>query len=589
MTGNDQQDLLRRVNHPGRYTGGEWNISRKPFENAIRFCLIFPDLYELGASNLSLRILYPILCSLPEVFADRCFMPDLDLCLLLTAEKKPLFALGSQKPLAEFDFLGFTLQHELTYSNIIHILNLSGIPPLRKDRGDKFPLIIGGGPSTVNPEPLADIFDLFFIGEAEQFLPEMIELYKNCREKAAFLQKAGNLDGVYLPGRYNFEFQGPLICKVSSETGAKRVLITDLDKAPLNLRDLVPYVSIVHDRAILEIQRGCDFGCRFCLAGYIYRPRRERDPATLISAAKEMLQATGWEELSLSSLSSFCHSRITEIVDALVPVLSSLQITLSLPSLRINSQSLPLFKKISRLKKTGITLVPETGSALLRRFINKKVSDEELFSTAQLLINEGWQTIKLYFMLGFSPETDEDVLATAEFCRKILEMGVRKHGNRFKLNVAVSHFVPKPHTPFQWEAFANLDSLRAKISLLSSRLHHKCIKLSYHDFESSWLEAILSRGDRRLSQVIIAAALAGARLDSWGDHFRSDIWREAFDKCGVDPAWYLRERNLDEILPWEKVETGVTREFLLSERNLAYQFQESPSCGEKCSQCGVCP
>ncbi|MDD5090985.1 MAG: TIGR03960 family B12-binding radical SAM protein [Candidatus Wallbacteria bacterium] len=584
----DFKSLMRRIMQPGRYLGTELNVSKKSFEqSSLRICLIYPDLYEVGCSNLSLRILYGLLDGIDGVFVDRAFLPDTDLACILRQDGIPLWGLSSRRDLAEFDILGFTVQHELTCSNIVHILKLSGIEPLARKRTSEGPLILAGGPSIVNPEPLSGIFDMFHIGESEDVLPQIIKTVQEHRpDNKAAVKACRSLSGVYDPALYDYKFNGPVIQSVSPSDPVRRTLVKDLDSAFVNLHDIVPYTSIVHDRAILEIQRGCDFGCRFCLAGYIYRPRRERSISKLLSTAEDMLASTGWEELSLSSLSSLCHSGIAELIDGLSPISREQRITLSLPSLRVSESSLPLLKKMGGLKKTGITLVPEAGSETIRRFINKKVTDEELFKTVALASDQGWQNLKLYFMIGFVPESDEDVTAIAAFCREALAIGRRKHGRRFNLSISVAHFVPKPHTPFQWEPFENIDSLQAKIQLLRSRLSRD-IRFSYHDFAASRLEAVLARGDRRLSEVIVRAAELGACMDSWSSQFNPSAWDQAFSDCGIDQEWFLRPRGKDEILPWDTVDTGVTKDYLWQEREDAYRFEETPSCAEQCRNCGV--
>lgn len=591
LSENEFHRLLLKVNKPGRYIGNEINTTEKKYEKEkIRFCLAFPDMYEIGMSNLSLKILYSILNGIDGVYADRAFYPEDDMLELMREKNIPLWGLDSLISLKEFDFLGFTIQHELNYSTLLQMMKISDIPIYSKDRDENDPIIIGGGPCMVNPEPGADFFDLFVIGDAEHTVRELMELYiETDMNKIEFLENASSLKGVYIPSKTSFEYDGVKIFKINQNFKTKRNIIENLDSASANSNDIVPYCSIVHDRAMIEIQRGCDYGCRFCMAGFYYRPRRERSIENLVNIINNALDSTGWEEITLASLSSFCHGSIGELIDAILPRIKENSITLGLPSLRINHESMELFEKISSLKKTGITIVPEAGSEMIRRFINKKIKENELIESAQMIINKGWQRIKLYFMIGFVPETDEDVIAIADFSRKILTMGMKKHGKRFKLTVSVSNFVPKPYTPFQWEPFLSEESFIAKQELLKARLRGlKNLSLNFHDLRLSKLEAVFSRGDRRLSKVLEMASKTGIALDSWSDHFNYEAWEKAFNMAGIKMEDYLREREEDEILPWESVDMRIDKEYLLKERKKAYEFIESPPCTEKCSACGSC-
>lgn len=583
------KSILNRVNKPAQYIGNELNVrGDKSIYKPVKFLLSYPDFYEIGMSNLSLRILYALLDNMEDVFVDRVFFPGMDMYSILINEKIPLFSLGKHLFVHSFDIWGITLQHELTFTNIVHMLKLANMPVYSVDRlDDDSPIVFGGGPVAFNPEPVADFFDMFFIGEIEETLQRVINIYKASRNKRDFLNRVSNIDGIYIPSKYEIHYKDNTIIPSTLPKRVKRVWVSNLDNIPINEKEIVPLIEIVHDRAMIEIQRGCDYGCRFCMAGFIYRPRRERRKETILKVAFSILANTGWEEISLVSLSSLCHSQIYEIIDELYPVLEERSINLGLPSLRLNDKGILIFKRISKLKKMGITLVPEAGSEFIRRFINKNVTDDEILNATEWLTRNGWQKIKLYFIIGFSPEGEEDIKAIADFALRVREIGKRNQ-KRFKLTVSVSNFVPKPHTPLQWEAFQDINILETKQEMIKGYLKGSGIKVNFHDVKVSWLEAIMSRGDRRLSRVIEIAANNGAMLDSWGDFFNFNTWYNAFKMADLNPSLYLRERDINEVLPWDFIDVGFRKDYLIKERDMAYRFSINKGCFKGCKACGIC-
>jgi radical SAM family uncharacterized protein len=590
--------ILPRVTKPGRYTGQEWNSVCKDWASTqVRVALAYPDVYEVGMSNLGLAILYDLLNAQPDVLAERAYAPWLDMHDALRQAEIPLFSLESRHPLREFDILGFSLQYELNYSNVLHMLDLAGIPLLAVERDESWPLVIGGGTCTYNAEPLADFFDLFVIGEAEEALLELVQLYKECRKsaphwKVEFLSRAASIDGIYVPSLYRVQYHpdGTVASVQPTQAGvpvsvAKRI-VRVLPPPPLT--PIVPFISVIHDRAMIEIMRGCARGCRFCQAGMIYRPVRERPMQEILTAIEELLASTGHEEVALVSLSSTDHTAIEPLVRTLSERYASQRLSISLPSLRTDAFSIELAQLIQRTRKTGLTFAPEAGSERLRQVINKGVTEEDLLRTAEAAYASGWLRIKLYFMIGLPTETMDDVLAIAALVKAVHKIGRRLQSNRARVNVSVATFIPKPDTPFQWLPTADPAQVAAKQQALRQELHSRGLQLSWSDDATTWLEAVLSRGDRRLGQVIQRACQLGARFDAWTEAFQPQLWQQAFAEAGLDPSFYAaRERPRTEVLPWDHIQTGVSREFLWEEYQRSLRAETSANCLTGCLACGI--
>jgi radical SAM family uncharacterized protein len=587
--------VLRRVIKPARYTGGEWNAVVKDwYKTPIRFALAYPDVYEVGMSNLGLMILYDILNKEEGILAERVYTPWMDMEREIRAAGLSLYSLETRHPLHQFDIVGFTLPYELNYTNILTMLDLGGIPLLAEERDDSYPLIIGGGTGTYNPEPLTAFFDLFVLGEGEEVILELLDLYRGCgAQRAEYLTRAAAIDGVYVPSLYEVEYnQDGTVKEVTSTHPDAKQLITKrivntLPPAPSEL--VVPFVEAVHDRGMIEIQRGCTQGCRFCQAGMIYRPLRERPLEEILGTAEQLLAATGYEELALVSLSSCNYSRIEELVEKLLVKHGPSHTSISLPSLRMDSFSLRLAELFQGRRKTGLTFAPEAGSERLRRVINKVITHEDIISTAAAAYESGWHRIKLYFMIGLPTETIEDVEAIASLVKEVRAIGRSARGKKAELSVSVATFVPKPHTPFQWEPLEDTASLEEKQSLLRRQIRGRGLKLSWNDPQTSILEAALSRGDRRLGEVIDVAWRRGARFDAWSEAFQAQTWWDAFSATGRDPAFYAhRQRPVEEILPWDHISSGVSKGFLLAERELSQGEEKSLDCREaSCLACGI--
>jgi radical SAM family uncharacterized protein len=563
----------------------------------VRVALAYPDVYEVGMSNLGLAILYDLLNAQPDVLAERAYAPWLDMHDALRQAEIPLFSLESRHPLREFDILGFSLQYELNYSNVLHMLDLAGIPLLAVERDESWPLVIGGGTCTYNAEPLADFFDLFVIGEAEEALLELVQLYKECRKsaphwKVEFLSRAASIDGIYVPSLYRVQYHpdGTVASVQPTQAGvpvsvAKRI-VRVLPPPPLT--PIVPFISVIHDRAMIEIMRGCARGCRFCQAGMIYRPVRERPMQEILTAIEELLASTGHEEVALVSLSSTDHTAIEPLVRTLSERYASQRLSISLPSLRTDAFSIELAQLIQRTRKTGLTFAPEAGSERLRQVINKGVTEEDLLRTAEAAYASGWLRIKLYFMIGLPTETMDDVLAIAALVKAVHKIGRRLQSNRARVNVSVATFIPKPDTPFQWLPTADPAQVAAKQQALRQELHSRGLQLSWSDDATTWLEAVLSRGDRRLGQVIQRACQLGARFDAWTEAFQPQLWQQAFAEAGLDPSFYAaRERPRTEVLPWDHIQTGVSREFLWEEYQRSLRAESSANCLTGCLACGI--
>lgn len=604
--------LLRSVAKPARYVGGEWNSVTKQETTPegcrlTRFAFCFPDLYEIGMSNVALHILYHLLNQRTDTWCERAFTPWTDMASGMRRLGLPLYALESRTPLAGFDFVGFTLQYELSFTNVLSMLDLSGIPLLSTDRGVSDPLVIAGGPVVFNCEPVADFFDLVLIGEAEDMIHELLDLYRETCEQGvrpadwdrqAFLKKAAHIEGVYVPSLYqvSYDLDGVVAAVEPIEQGVPPVvrkrIVLDLDAAAWPDKPLVPSTEIIHDRVALELFRGCPRGCRFCQAGMIYRPVRQKSAQTLLNQAKQSEAASGYDELGLLSLSTSDYGSLGDLTDGLLEMMTPRHTSLSLPSLRLDSFSLELMEKASKTRKSGLTFAPEAGSQRLRDVINKNISEEDLLSAMRLAFHGGWNGAKLYFMLGLPSETDEDVLAIADLVDKIesLYRSLPREARPRKLELVVSTavFVPKPHTPFQWVGQADPDEVKHRQQLLRDRLRSRSVKYQWHDSQTALLEAVFARGDRRLSRVILEAYRRGCVFDAWDEHFKLDIWLDCLRSAGLDAVFYAnRQRRTDEILPWSHIDSGITHDFLLNEYKKSQSGQTTPECRLACQNCGA--
>ncbi len=592
--------ILFKVTKPARYTGGEWNSITKDWQKAnIRIVLSYPDLYEIGMSNIALPILYEQLNSQSGVLAERVFAPWPDMADAIKAAGIPLFSLESSHPLADFDIIGFSLGYELTFTNVLNILHLSQIPVLTSERDDSYPVIIAGGSCTLNPEPMADFIDFFIIGEAEELLLELISCFRDWKgrgkkaSKKELLRQVATIPGIYVPSLYHVEYEPdglfkgitPSVAEASAKV--KRQVVTKLP--PPVIRPVVPYIEVIHDRGAIEISRGCSRGCRFCNAGIIYRPVRQRPQEEVLKAVEELIANCGFDEVSLVSLSTSDYSGINELVAQITQCYSKQNLTISLPSLRIDHTSVSLIDSLPTHRKTGLTLAPEAGSQRLQRVINKYIPEDELLNTATAAFERGWTNLKLYFMLGLPTETEDDIESIAQLVNKIYSLGRKAPGRRPQIRVSLSTFVPKPHTPFQWVAQESEQRLTIKHELLRAWLRRRGIRLSWQEPKMSLLEAVMSRGDRRLGKVIHRAWQLGASFDGWSEHFNYETWLRAFDEAGIDPNFYTqRERPLDEPLPWAHIDTGITPAFLKREYKSALEGRETPDCRiEACNTCGL--
>ena len=602
-------EILMKVDKAARYIGGEVNAVMKNKDDVdIRFAMAFPDVYEIGMSNLGMMILYDMFNKRDDVWCERLFSPWTDLDKIMREEKIPLFTLESQDPVKEFDFLGITLGYEMCYTNVLQLLDLSGIPFRAAERTEDDPLVIGGGACAYNPEPLAEFFDLFYIGEGETVYDALFDAYKANKKAGGsrqdFLLKAAQIPGIYVPSLYEVTYKedGTIESFRPTHEGVpekvEKQLIIDMDKDYNNLEaPVVPHIKATQDRVTLEIQRGCIRGCRFCQAGMIYRPTRERDVEKLKKAARTMLQKTGHEEISLSSLSSSDYSHLKEIVNFLIDEFRDEAVNISLPSLRIDAFALDVMSKVQDVKKSSLTFAPEAGSQRLRNVINKGLTEEDILHGAGEAFKGGWNQVKLYFMLGLPTETEEDMKGIAHLAQKIAEtyyevVPKEQRKGKVQINVSTSFFVPKPFTPFQWvPMFREEDFIeKAKIvkNEIRSQLNQRSIRYNWHEPDVTILEGFLARGDRRCSKVILKAYEKGALYDAWSESFDYDIWKEAFKETGVDIEFYtLRERSTDEILPWDFIDAGVTKKFLIREWEQAKAETVTPNCRQKCSGCGV--
>ncbi len=584
---------LLNVSKPSRYIGNELNAIKKDLNDSmIRFALAFPDIYDVGMSHLGLKILYHILNSRDDVWAERVFAPWVDMEEKMREENVDLFSLESASPLRDFDFVGFSLQYEMSYTNVLNMLDLAKIPLLSKDRGDSYPLIIAGGPCVFNPEPMAEFIDFFVIGDGEEVINEIIDCYKLNKnsDKGTILQKMAEIEGIYVPSLFPVKESSDGMLFVDSQRKIKKRIIRDLNNSPYPLNYIIPFTRPVHDRVVVEIMRGCSRGCRFCQAGMIYRPVRERSSAVVEDLAEKVIENTGYEELSLSSLSSCDHSKINDIVSDLIEsIVKKKRVSISLPSLRTDAFSLELAQKIETAGKTGLTFAPEVASDRLRYVINKDISREQLLSTVRDAFKSGWLTIKLYFMIGLPTETDEDVLEIPKLIKEVLDVA-KAENKRANLSVSISTFVPKSHTPFQWERQVSIDETLHKQRLIMSKIgKNNRVEISFHSPYISYLEGIFARGDRKLAQVLIEAHKLGCKLDGWAEFFDYNKWLEAFDRCGIDPCVYHQAREVWQALPWDHIDSGITKEFLISEKEKAYNEVMTKDCRDyACSKCGIC-
>ncbi|MBU3172797.1 TIGR03960 family B12-binding radical SAM protein [Clostridium estertheticum] len=593
-------DILFKVEKPARYIGGELNCCYKDIDKIdIRFAFCFPDVYEVGMSHLGSRILYHVLNERVDTYCERAFAPWPDMEKQMRDNNISLYALESKDSLKEFDFLGFTLQYEMSYTNILNMLDMSGITIRASNRGDDEPIIMAGGPCAYNPEPLYDIVDFFELGDGEEIMNEVLDVYKNYKgKKKEFLREISKIRGVYVPSLYEVSYNEdntirefkPKYDDVPSSV--KKRFVVDFDKVAYPEKIVVPYTEIVHDRVILETFRGCTNGCRFCQAGMIYRPVREKSTATLIDEADKLLKSTGYREISLSSLSICDYSDIKNLVTTLIEKNKEDHVSVSLPSIRINSFSVDLIKEIQKVKKTGITFAPEAGTQRMRDIINKGVTEEQVLEAVSSVFASGWSAIKLYFMVGLPYETLEDVRGIAELSDKVageyfkIPKETRKRGLRVTTSTAI--FVPKPFTPFQWVPQSRMEDVVEKIKAVKYAIKSKAVTYNYHESIVSYLEAVMARGDRRICDVIIKAFEKGAKFDGWGEYFNFEIWKEAMQECGVSGDFYAyRARSYDEVLPWDFIDIGVNKEYLINENEKAKKVELTQNCKDGCTQCGV--
>ncbi len=595
------QRLLPAVQKPARYTGGEFNEIKKDLSQVrVRVAFCFPDTYEIGMSNVGMRILYGVMNEMDGVWCERVFAPWGDMETVMRENGLPLWALESQSPVKDFDMIAFTIGYEMCYTNILNMLSLAGVPRHAKDRKGLKNIVFAGGVCTFNPEPLADFVDFFSLGEGEEITQEILTLYDRAKaeewSKEAFLESVSKITGVYVPSFYTHTYNADgTLAAVTPKNGAPAVvtkrIIEDLDKAYYPTKMIVPSTEIVHDRANLEVFRGCIRGCRFCQAGFSCRPVRKKSAKVLYEQAVETLTDSGHNEITLSSLSTSDYRELKELTDAMIPYCADNKINLSVPSLRADNFSRELMQKLKTLRKSGLTFAPEAGTQRLRDVINKNLTEEEILTSCTNAFAGGWNNVKLYFMLGLPTETDEDVLGIAELVYKIIlawkENAVNKKRG-LRVHVATAYFVPKPHTPFQWEKQITPSEYLRRCKLLKSHLYSKSIEYDYHEPDLSRLEAVMARGDRRLGPVIEEAAKRGARLDGWDEYFNYFKWLDAFKACGVDPNFYtVRGYGEDELLPWEVIDVGVTKKFLLRERRRAYEGVITPDCRQGCAGCGA--
>ena len=593
--------ILTRVQKPARYVGGEYNeIIKDKADVDVRVAFCFPDTYEIGMSNIGMRILYGVMNDMPRVWCERVFAPWGDMEQAMRENAIPLYALESKDPVRCFDLIAFTLGYEMCYSNVLNMLELAGVPLLASERSGLENIVFAGGVCAVNPEPLADFIDFFSLGEGEESTVEIVECYRTAKKehwsKARFLKAVSAIEGVYVPSFYEHSYNPDgTIAAITPLEGApqtvRKRIVQNMDTAYWPEKQIVPSTEIVHDRSNLEVFRGCIRGCRFCQAGFCYRPVRSKSADALYAQAVQSLEDSGHSEITMASLSTSDYKYLPELADKLLDYCQPRKINVSLPSLRADNFSRELMLKVQKVRKSGLTFAPEAGTQRLRDAINKNVTEEEVLQTCATAFSGGWNSVKLYFMLGLPTETDEDVVGIAELAHKILHVWRETASNRKRgltINLATAYFVPKPFTPFQWEAQITPEEYLRRVHLLQSELRSRSIDYRYHESDLSRLEAVMARGDRRLGPVIREAVRLGAKLDGWDEYFRYDIWMQAFHACGVDPDFYTtRGFGKDELLPWQTLSVGVSQDFLWHEREKAYASQTTPDCCTKCGGCGA--
>ena len=600
-----EQEMLQAVEKPARYTGGEWNAQPKDSAAVLcRIALAMADVYEVGMSNLGLKILYEILNRRDDIAAERVYAPWLDMEEEMRRRGIPLFSLETFREVSSFDILGFSLQYELLITNTLNMLDLAGLPLHAAERTDEQPFVIGGGPCVYNTEPIADFFDFFVLGDGEEIVVEVCDALIAWKKEGrpdgrrGFLRRAARIPGVYVPSFYAPEYDGQGMftgLRILDEAASPQIyrrVVKDLDGTPFLEKPVVPYLGIVHDRLMLELFRGCTRGCRFCQAGMAYRPVRERRPETLESLARTLFDSTGYNEMSLTSLSSADYSCLSPLVDGLLAGTQGERVSFSLPSLRIDSFSVDIAERLQQVRKSGLTFAPEAGTQRLRDVINKNVTEDDLLHSVRTAFEQGWKAVKLYFMMGLPTETDEDIVGIAELAQKVVDCYKEVKGKRgVKVTVSVSCFVPKAYTPFQWFAQVPQEEFERRQQLLKESIRDRAISFHYHDARASVLEGVLSRGDRRLAPVIETAWRNGAKFDGWTDQFKDEVWKDAFCRCGVAPEFYSRRtRDLEEVLPWAHTSPGVSEVFLRREWQRAQEAALTHDCRrETCTGCGVCP
>ena len=602
MYSKEVEKLLLKVQKPGRYVGGEMNsIIKKKEEVDVRFAFCFPDTYEIGMSHLGLKILYGAINEVPYFWCERVFAPWIDMEALMIEQGLPLYALESGDPVRDFDFIGFTLQYELSYTNVLNMLKLAGIPLKSSERTGLFHIVVGGGPCVCNPEPLADFFDLFFLGDGEEVDVAVMELYRRCKaeqkSRQEFLELAAQIEGVYVPSLYEVSYQDDgtikaCVPKNGAPERVKKCVIREMDKAYYPSTFVVPLIDVVHNRVSEEVLRGCIRGCRFCQAGFLYRPFREKSIDVIDAQCQALCASTGYDEISLSSLSTSDYSQLNELLDRLHTWTEKEKVSVSLPSLRVDGFSPELMERINSVRKSGLTFAPEAGSQRMRDVINKNVEEEQLLHTVNVAFTEGWNRIKLYFMIGLPTETPEDVQAILTLGKKVVDVCYnnpnRSKGKGVEVTLSAAAFVPKPFTPFQWFGQDTMETLHDKQRVLKGNIPSKRLTVNYHGAQTSFLEAVFARGDRRLAPVLELAVERGIHFDGWDICFNFEQWMSVFQDLEVDPAFYAnRHREFDEIFPWDHLDYGIRKEFLIEECRRAYRGETTPNCREKCAGCGA--